>query len=207
MSFENVTELLEHFRKKSPFMEGLKKDHEGLFFIESIRMELYRELVSGLKYNILKDGQFINTGESFSVNLVWRNNVAKITDLSFDIDLNSEFIRPDPADQPMRIKAPVFGFGQVLERSWTFTAIKDSLERDDLVPGIYSMDGTTINIPMMKRGGSDKKVSLVRIGNIMYYFDPVDAMNFLFSSPAEELLHGYEENIISETVQPEDGPD
>ncbi len=207
MTFESMADVLDHFKRNKPFLDGIRGDHEGIFFIESIRMEMYKELISGMECNILKDGEYINTGESFSVNLRWKNNVAKINDFSFDLDFNAEYVRPDPADQPIRIKAPKFGLGQVLERSWTFKAIKDSLTHDDAVPGFYSMDGTIVNIPMMKGKEQEQKVGLVRIGNIMYAFDPVDAMNFLFSSPAEEVLLGRGESIITDVVQPEDGPD
>jgi hypothetical protein len=208
--FRDQSEVMTFFLKnKNPFLEGVRsEDNDGIFFIECIRREMYRELMRGLKCIIDKHGNNINTGEDFTINLTWTNNVAKMIEFRFEIDFDESFIELGPVDNPVRIIVNDFKYGQAISRSWTFKAIKDSLVEDKFMPGFYSLDGqnvATAAFGQAKSGGDP--VDLFSLKNIFYQFDTMDAMNFLFSFPAQEVLEGTKENILTEVIQPEDGPD
>lgn len=207
MDFKDPSEVSSYFMDtKKPFSKGLKEEDDGMFLIEQIRKEMYRALIKGLKVNIQKEGDNINTGEGFKITMNWANNVAKMVEFRFDIDYDKTFIELVNPKQASRIKVNEFKYGQVITQTWEFKAIKDSLSEGQLMPGIYGMDGKTV-MSSFGHKGEDEGVNLLSIKNIYYMFEPLDAMNFLFSLPAADVLDGTAEKLISEVIQPEDGPD
>lgn len=206
--FRDQSEVLKHFlTSKTPFLDGIGSEDKGLFFVEAIRREMYRELLKGLDFQLEKHGSNINTGEDFTIHLNWKNNVAKLSEFSFEIGFDERYIQLDPADQPLGIMVKDFKYSQVINRSWTFKAIKDSLSEEQLRPGLYGLDGRFVTATAFVKQAAPERVTLLSLQNLFYQFEPVDAMNFLFTSPAQEVLAGRAHKLVTEVIQPEDGPD
>ena len=206
--FRDQSEVMKHFlTSKTPFLDGIGSEDKGLFFVEAIRREMYRELLKGLDFKLEKHGLNINTGEDFTIHLTWKNDVAKITEISFEIGFDERYIKLDPADQALGISVKDLKYSQVIDRTWHFKAIKDSLSEEQLKPGLYGLDGRFIYATAFVKQKAPEHVTLLSINNIFYQFDPVDAMNFLFTSPAKEVLSGRAHKVVTEVIQPQDGPD
>jgi len=206
--FRDPSEVTKHFlTSKTPFLDGISSESKGLFFVEAIRREMYRELLKGLSFKLEKHGSNINTGEDFAIHLTWTNGVAKMLEFSFETEFDEGYIALDPADQPQAIMVKEFKYSQVINRTWRFKALKDSLSEEVLSPGLYGLDGRSIHATAFKKQQEPERVTLLSIKNIFYQFEPVDAMNFLFTSPAQEVLAGRAHKVVTEVIQPEDGPD
>jgi hypothetical protein len=206
--FKDQSEILEHFLKtKTPFLDGIKSEEKGIFFIETIRREMYKELIRGLSCSLEKQGNFINTGEDFRIKMTWTNNVAKMVEFRFDIDYDESFIALNPEEQAEQIVVNDFKYGQIINKDWVFKAVKDSFDEEKFMPGFYSLDGESMATSAFGRASSGEDVNLFSIKNIFYQFEVMDAMNFLFSTPSAEVLEGTAESILTEVIQPEDGPD